>query len=105
MLRELGMPYSSIERTGVMLPVLEASAKFHQPARYDDLLTVTTFLREQPTARLRIEYEIHRDDILLVTGFTLHAFTTIDTFRPVRPPKEFVELIQERWEIIQNSEF
>jgi acyl-CoA thioester hydrolase len=97
MLRDLGMPYASIEQTGVMLPVLEAAAKFHQPARYDDLLTVSTFLRERPGARLRIEYEIHRDDQLLVTGFTLHAFTTLDTFRPVRPPREFVELIETHW--------
>jgi acyl-CoA thioester hydrolase len=98
MLRELGMPYSSIEHTGVMLPVLEATAKFHQPARYDDLLTVITFLREPVSARMRMEYEIRRGEELLVTGFTLHAFTTIDTFRPVRPPREFMELIREHWE-------
>jgi acyl-CoA thioester hydrolase len=98
MLRELGMAYSAIESTGVMLPVLEAAAKFHQPARYDDLLTVITFLREPVSARMRMEYEIRRGDELLVTGSTLHAFTTIDTFRPVRPPREFLELIREHWE-------
>jgi acyl-CoA thioester hydrolase len=97
MLRELGLPYSSIEQTGVMLPVLEAAAKFHQPARYDDLLTVITFLREPVSVRMRMEYEIRRGEELLVTGTTLHAFTTIDTFRPVRPPREFVELIREHW--------
>ena len=97
MLRELGMPYASIERSGVMLPVLEASAKFLQPARYDDLLTVVTYLRHPVTARMRIEYEIYNGEQLLVTGFTLHAFTTIDTMRPVRPPREFLELVERNW--------
>ena len=97
MLRALGMPYSSIEQTGVMLPVLEAAAKFHLPARYDDLLTVITMLREEVTVRLRMEYEIRRGEDLLVTGSTLHAFTTTDTFRPVRPPREFMELLREHW--------
>src|SRR6185295_5916182 len=97
MLRELGMPYASIELSGVMLPVLEASAKFLQPARYDDLLTVVTYLRHPVTARMRIEYEIYNGEQLLVTGFTLHAFNTIDTMRPVRPPREFLELVERNW--------
>jgi acyl-CoA thioester hydrolase len=98
MLRQLGLPYASIESRGVMLPVLEAGAKFIQPARYDDLIRVVTYLRHPVTARLRIEYEIYCGDQLLVTGFTLHAFTTIDTMRPVRPPREFLELIEKNWE-------
>jgi acyl-CoA thioester hydrolase len=97
MLRELGMPYASIEQAGVMLPVLEAGAKFLQPARYDDLLKVVTLLRDRVTARMRIEYEIYNGGQLLVTGFTAHAFTTIDTMRPVRPPKEFLELLERNW--------
>jgi len=94
LLRELGMAYSSIERTGVMLPVLEAVLKIHRPARYDELLTVVTTLHQPPSARLRIDYEIVRDDDLLVSGYTLHVFTTVDGMKPVRPPKDFMELIK-----------
>ena len=97
-LREAGMAYSSIEETGVMLPVLEAALSMKRSARYDDLLEVHSIIRETPTARLRIEYEICRDDELLVTGYTVHAFVSAATRKPVRPPTDFVRMIEEGME-------
>ena len=86
LLKELGLPYRALEEAGYMLPVLEVGAKYQRPARYDDLITVTTFLREKPLLRIRLDYEVHRGEELLATGFTVHAF--IDrTGRPVRPPE------------------
>lgn len=96
MLREFGMPYSSIEETGVLLPVLEYSARLILPARYDDLLTVVTTIRQRPTARLFIDYEIFNDQTLLVTGQTVHAFATAGTMKATRPPREFLQLIDSR---------
>ena len=95
-LRESGMAYSSIEETGIMLPVLEAAMQMKRSARYDDLLKIQTIIRELPTARFTIEYEIYRDDELLVTGHTVHAFVTADSMKPVRPPKEFMRILKER---------
>ncbi len=95
-LRDAGMAYSSIEETGVMLPVLEAALQMKRSARYDDLLTVRSIIRTMPTARLRIEYELYREEELLVTGHTIHAFVSSDTMKPVRPPKEFLRVLGER---------
>lgn len=94
LLRDLGMAYSSMEESGVMLPVLEATMKLHSPARYDDLLTVITTISHPITARLRIDYEIRREDRLLISGHTVHAFTTVEGMRPVRPPRSFLEMIE-----------
>jgi acyl-CoA thioester hydrolase len=86
LLKEMGLPYRVLEESGYMLPVLEVGVKYLRPARYDDLITVTTYLREKPLLRIRLEYEVHRGDELLATGFTVHAF--IDrSRRPVRPPE------------------
>ena len=95
LLRDLGMAYSSIEQSGVMFPVLEAYAKLHRPARYDDLLTVTTRIVDPISARMKLDYEIHRDGQLLVSGFTVHAFTTVDGMKPVRPPRAFLQRLAE----------
>jgi acyl-CoA thioester hydrolase len=93
LLKELGLPYRTLEASGFMLPVLEVGAKFVRPARYDDLITVTTLLREKPLLHIRLEYEVHRGEELLATGFTVHAF--IDrTGRPVRPPEIAVTLFE-----------
>jgi acyl-CoA thioester hydrolase len=94
LLRDLGLAYATIEAGGILLPVLEAHLVMRRPARYDELLTVVSFLRELPTARLHIDYEIHRDDEILATGATVHAFTTADGMRPVRPPRAFMELME-----------
>ena len=98
MLRDFGMPYSSIEETGVLLPVLEYSARLILPARYDELLTVVTTIRQRPGARLFIDYEIFNDQTLLVTGQTVHAFATAGTMKATRPPRAFLELMDARWE-------
>jgi hypothetical protein len=39
-LRALGHSYRAIEASGVMMPVVEAGIQYHQPARFDDVLTV-----------------------------------------------------------------
>ena len=97
LLRDFGLPYSALEESGVMLPVLEAHLVMLRPARYDQALTVVSIMNEMPTARLRIDYRILRGDELLATGHTLHAFTTVDTMRPVRPPREFMALLEKEW--------
>jgi acyl-CoA thioester hydrolase len=57
---------------------------------YDDTVTILTTLREKPSLRITLEYEVRRDDTLLVTGKTVHAF--IDRAgKPSRPPAVFTE--------------
>jgi acyl-CoA thioester hydrolase len=57
---------------------------------YDDTVTVVTTLREKPSLRIALDYEVRRGDTLLVTGKTVHAF--IDRAgRPSRPPVVFME--------------
>lgn len=92
LLKEHGLPYRELEVEGFFLPVLEVGLRYLRPAKYDDTVVVTTFLREKPSLRIRMEYELHRDDELLATAFTLHAF--IDRVgKPVRPPAAFATVM------------
>jgi acyl-CoA thioester hydrolase len=75
LLREAGLPYSEMERRGYYLPVVETGAKFIKSARYDDLAEITAEVSELKKASLRIDYEVHCNGGLLVTGFTRHAVT------------------------------
>jgi acyl-CoA thioester hydrolase len=86
-LRALGHSYREIEATGVMMPVVEAGIAYHQPARYDDVLTVRVEIRERPTARMRFDYTIlGPDGAMIATGFTVLAFLDRETRRPCKPP-------------------
>jgi len=92
LLKEFGVPYRDLEKEGYFLPVLEVQAKYHRPALYDDTVTILTTLREKPSLRITLEYEVRRGDTLLVTGKTVHAF--IDRAgKPSRPPAIFTEKI------------
>ena len=60
-LREIGLPYTEIEQSGVFVPVIESHCKYRHPATYDDVLIVRTILREAPRAKMKIEYEVLKE--------------------------------------------
>ena len=92
LLKEIGVPYRQLETEGYRLPVLEISAKYAKPAVYDDTLTVVTTMNEKPLLRIRLEYEVFRDQELLATGYSIHAFVDLKG-RPVRPPPSVVAVM------------
>ena len=47
-IRDLGMTYADMEKTGVIMPVVDVHCRYLRPARYDDLLTIRTTLKELP---------------------------------------------------------
>lgn len=95
-LRELGLPYTEIERAGVYIPVIESHCEYMHPATYDDVLTVRTILRAIPTSRMRIEYEVFLDEVdkLVATGYTVHTFIN-GTGKAVRPPRALLSVLKE----------
>lgn len=96
LIRALGYPYVQLERDGILLPLVEAHCRYHRPARYDDLLTVVSEVREIPRSTLRIDYRIllekdnDEDAALITTGYTVHAFLDVERQRPVRPTPAFL---------------
>jgi acyl-CoA thioester hydrolase len=87
-LRSLGGSYRALEDSGTLLMVVETSTRHVKPASYDDLLTVRTRLVSLGPVRLRFEYEVLRDEVLLATGHTLLAATDPNG-RPRRLPDSF----------------
>jgi acyl-CoA thioester hydrolase len=80
MMRNLAVPYSEIEETGLILPVTESYLRYKAPAVYDDLLTIATSLANVKRVSCRFHYRItckrEGQDRLLVKGFTKHACVT-----------------------------
>jgi acyl-CoA thioester hydrolase len=94
MLKECGLPYKELEAEGYHLPVIELGVKYVRPALYDDTLTIITRMKERPSLRIHLEYEVRRGEELLVTGFTTHAFIN-KSGEPVRPPARVTEKMKE----------
>src|SRR5205085_10973466 len=47
-IRDLGFTYADMEKMGVIMPVVDVHCRYLRPARYDDLLTIRTVLKELP---------------------------------------------------------
>ena len=86
--RSLGMPYKFFEDNGVMMPVLSMNVKYLKPAYYDDVLTIKTYLKKLPTARITFDYEIYNANNELITiGDTVLVFVDLTTKKPIRVPE------------------
>ena len=77
-LRADGGSYAEVETRGRFLVVVEASVKYRTPARYDDLLTLTTRVSRVTPAKLEHEYELRRGETLICTGRTTLACVDAD---------------------------
>ena len=74
MLRSWGGSYRDMEESGAFLVVADLSIRFRSPARYDEVLTLTTHLLESGRARIRHGYLLHdAQSRLLVTATTTIA--------------------------------
>lgn len=88
-MRQIGITYADLEARGYVLAVIETHANHKSSARYDDVLTVRTWLREVSKTRLRFEYQVLKDEQVLTTGHTVLAFLSRDNgMRPVRCPED-----------------
>lgn len=94
-LRCLGMSYKQLEAEGIMMPVLENHSYYHQPAVYDDLLSIEVAIREMPSVRITFSYKIYNEaGVLVHSGETKLAFMRADSKKPCRPPLKMIELLK-----------
>lgn len=75
LMRQIGVPYTSVEEAGLLFPVTVVSCRYLKPARFDDELIVETTLAALGRATLNFGYKITRknDGQILAEGWTRHA--------------------------------
>jgi len=93
-MRSRGAVYSDLEAEGIRLAVVEASAKYKAPARYDDELRIRTKVSEITKTRIFFEYQItlNNSDKVLVEGSTGHVCIQ-DNDRPRRIPEKVIKAL------------
>ena len=96
LMRACGYTYKECEAEGWMLPVVHAEVDYRRPAKYDDLLEITAWVRLMKGVRIEIACEVRRkgEEELLVSGYTRHAFVSTKDFRPCPPPGRFAAMLQ-----------
>lgn len=78
-IRSLGLTYRDLEDQGIQMPVVRLEAKYIQPARYDDLLTIKTSIDSLPDRFIVFLVEIRNEQ-----GQTLNKAKVTLCFREAR---------------------
>ena len=87
-IRQTGLDYKSMEAEGAMIAVVEATARYKSPARYDDELLIRTTLAAARGPIVKYRYSILRaaDEVLLCEGETIHIVVGRDMKKRNLPP-------------------
>jgi acyl-CoA thioester hydrolase len=89
LMREMGVTYRDLEQdAGALIPVVEVTARYVAPARYDDDLFVHTSLVDVRRSMIRFRYRIVRvkDEALLCEGESVHIVVGRDMKKREIPP-------------------
>jgi acyl-CoA thioester hydrolase len=89
--RALGFRYRDMEETdGILLAVAEANCRYIWPARYDEEVTIRTWIGAASDRIVEFQCEMWTDR-LLASGYTKHLFVDRE-LRRARLPAKYYEL-------------
>ena len=99
-IRNIGFTYKDIEAQGILLVVVDLHTKFLRPAKYDDLITVKTTLRELPVHhKIVFQSEIfNEENVLLNIGEVTLYFMEAKTMKRCEMPAAWKEKLQQYFE-------
>ena len=96
-IRKMGLPYSEIEESGALLPLVELRCFFRGAAKYEDEIVVRTSIKEYNGIKLTFHYDVCLSGRVITEGETVHAWTNRD-LKPVNLKKfrpEIHELVRD----------
>lgn len=98
-IKMIGITYSEMEEMGIMTPLVELGSKYKHPANYEDELKIRVFVSKLTPARIEFSYEVYHDNLLINTGFTMHAWVG-KNLKPINMKKKFPDIYQKIQETI-----
>lgn len=92
-IRELGVTYAEMEKSGVLLAVADAQVRFHSSARYDDLVSVRTRLTSVRSRMVTFSYEVVGEDGGRLASATTTLVSLDPGSRPIAIPERFRNML------------
>lgn len=95
-IRHLGFTYADMEKMGVIMPVVDVHCRYLRPAKYDDLLTVKTMLKELPVHhKIEFHHEVYNEHAeLLAVGKIILYFMEAKGMKKTTMPALLLEKLQ-----------
>lgn len=95
-IRRLGFTYADMEKMGVIMPVVDVHCRYLRPARYDDLLTIKTTLKELPVHhKIEFHHEVFNETAeLLVVAKIILYFMEANGMKRTTMPSALMEKLE-----------
>ncbi len=93
-MKNLGFSYKEMEDNGIIMPVIEMNCKYQKSAKYDDVLTVKTMLKEMPTRKMTFFSEVYKEEILINSGYVSLLFFDKKLNKVVSAPENLLKLLK-----------
>ena len=93
MIRSLGLSYQSMEAEhGVLMPVMTLQCRYVRPARYDEVITIRTTLRQLPERTITFHMELFNEKGKLVNGGSVKlCFVDAATGKSIPAPSYLID--------------
>lgn len=92
--RNLGYTYKNFEADGFSLPVVEMKTRFLKPAKYDDLITISTIIKTFPSRKLTIFTELYNELGELITNAEISfIFVKSTNMSLISAPEKFKAIL------------
>ena len=90
-LRALGITLGDMIDDGILFPIVEVSAKYFHPAKFDDEIEIEPPGAAITRAKWDFSYKVRRvsDGEILVEGYSRNVFTSAATGRITRLPEKY----------------
>ncbi|MCW3787720.1 acyl-CoA thioesterase [Plebeiibacterium sediminum] len=99
LLRKFNINDFELEEKGYMLPVISFNIQYKVPARYDELLTIKTTIKELPKVRFQFYFEIRNQEGKLVSKANSEVvFVNRKTRVPMQVPDFVFKVLEKEFE-------
>jgi acyl-CoA thioester hydrolase len=94
--RDRGFTYKALEEEGLLLPVVEAHARYRGEVKYDDWITVRVWLGEMKRAAIKFQYEVVNETTGKVTteGHTWHIVMSGEHRKAISIPPHMRQMLE-----------
>ncbi len=73
-LEQIGWNYDKLEAMGIISPVTSAECKYKVSTRFPEVVTIRVSVEEFKGVKLKLKYQMYREDTLVSEGRTEHCF-------------------------------
>lgn len=80
MLEKIGYPYSKIEASGIMIPVLEVNCKYKKHVTYDDVINIEVYIKDFTGVKMLVGYNVTNKENgeIVIQAESKHCFTNTE---------------------------